>query len=306
MPAAATGDAFDPGRAGFRLRVGTEVCPYRVFASFVLPASQLEIAVAEPQAPATAGREVRPAAEFPGLAHVAAGRWRWTAPREAGLHTLAFHNGHGDTMRLNLFVMVPLSQQKDELLNGYRIGRYPATPLKGLAIYKPPAGFVEVTASNRDTPVSPHFKLGQFLCKQASGYPKYLVLRERLVLKLESILERVNEAGFRCDTFHVMSGYRTPWYNRSIGNVKYSRHVWGGAADVFIDVAPQDGMMDDLNSDGVVNWRDGKVLYDLIDDFYGKGWYRGFEGGLGRYKKTPNHGPFVHVDVRGFRARWGD
>jgi hypothetical protein len=26
---------------------------------------------------------------------------------------------------------------------------------------------------------------------------------------------------------------------------------------------------------------------------------------LARYRKTPAHGPFVHVDVRGFRARWG-
>ncbi|MDX1389079.1 MAG: D-Ala-D-Ala carboxypeptidase family metallohydrolase, partial [Acidobacteriota bacterium] len=182
---------------------------------------------------------------------------------------------------------------------------YPATPLKGLEIYQPPRGFIEVTEANVDTPVAPHFTLRQFLCKQGGGYPKYVVLRERLLLKLELLLEQVNAAGFECDTFHVMSGYRTPYYNRSIGNVKYSRHVYGGAADIFIDVDPRDGNMDDLNGDGKIDVHDAGVLYDLIDGLYGTDFYNAYVGGLGRYKKTKAHGPFVHVDVRGFRARWG-
>jgi len=308
LPSAAVGTDYEAGRAGFRLRVGSEVCPYRVFAFFVLPDAKLDIrdALEAPARAASSHDPPQPSADAAGLERVAPGHWRWRAPGVPGLYPLVFRNARGDSMRLNLFVLVPASKQQGDALNGYRIGQYPASPLKGQAIYKPPRGFVEVTASNQATWVSPHFQLRQFLCKQAGGFPKYLVLRERLLLKLEALLERVNEAGFRCDTFHVMSGYRTPWYNRTIGNVKYSRHVWGGAADVFIDVDPVDGMMDDLNGDGALNWRDGKVLYDLVDEFYGKAWYRGFEGGLGRYKKTASHGPFVHVDVRGYRARWGD
>jgi hypothetical protein len=27
-------------------------------------------------------------------------------------------------------------------------------------------------------------------------------------------------------------------------------------------------------------------------------------GGIGRYDKTADHGPFVHVDVRGIRVLW--
>jgi uncharacterized protein YcbK (DUF882 family) len=103
-----------------------------------------------------------------------------------------------------------------------------------------------------------------------------------------------------------MSGYRTPYYNKLIGNVKYSRHLWGGAADIFIDEHPEDGMMDDLNGDGRIDCHDAAVLYDIIDQMYGKPWYERFLGGLGRYEKTNSHGPFVHVDVRGFRARWGN
>lgn len=209
-------------------------------------------------------------------------------------------------MVIHAFVMVPFSALEGEYLNGYRIGKYPHIPLKQLTIYKPPRGFIEVTPENEDTLVSPHFRLGQFLSKQASGYPKYLVLRERLLLKLELILEKVNEKGYHCGTLHIMSGYRTPYYNKVIGNVKYSRHVWGGAADFFIDENPSDGMMDDLNRDGKIDYRDAGVLYDIIDEMYGRTFYVPFVGGLGRYRKSRSHGPFVHVDVRGFHARWGD
>jgi len=165
---------------------------------------------------------------------------------------------------------------------------------------------VEVTKENEETLIAPHFKLKQFLCKQEGDYPKYLVLQERLLVKLELILERVNRKGYYCETFAIMSGYRTPYYNEVIGNVKYSRHLWGGAADIFIDENPKDGMMDDINRDGKMDYRDAAILYDITDELYGKSWYRPFVGGLAQYKKTYSHGPFVHVDVRGFRARWGD
>jgi hypothetical protein len=60
--------------------------------------------------------------------------------------------------------------------------------------------------------------------KQPGGYPKYLVLRERLLLKLEMLLEEAARAGLPVTTFQIMSGYRTPYYNRSIGNeTRYSR-----------------------------------------------------------------------------------
>jgi len=67
-----------------------------------------------------------------------------------------------------------------------------------------------------------------------------------------------------------------------------------------------DGMMDDLNRDGKMDDLDADVLYSIIDELYGKPFYERFMGGLAGYKKTDSHGPFVHVDVRGFRVRWGD
>jgi len=294
---------FSPEKAGFSVKFKEEVSPYRVMGAYVLPQETLTVEVQDKDKRgqyvlhASAGNTIR------------AGRnkWQWQAPQQTGFYPLKIvRQQPGDSITLNVFVMVPYIQLKGEYLGGYRIGKYPTIPYRQLPIYKPPMGFIEVTKENEETLVSPHFKLRHFVCKQEGDYPKYVVLRERLLLKLELILEKVNEKGYRCDTFGVLSGYRTPYYNNKIGNVKYSRHVYGGAADIFIDEDPQDGMMDDLNHDGKIDYKDAGVIYDIIDAMYGKPWYAIFMGGLGRYKKTKDHGPFVHVDARGFRARWGD
>lgn len=293
---------FSKETAGFSVKFKDEVSSYRLLGVFVLPHEKLVLEV--PEAPQTSQYILQ--STKGNTTKLAANKWQWQAPEETGLYQIKIrHVSAADSILLNCFVMIPYERVTGEKLNGYRIGAYPSVPLRQLAIYKPPRGFIEVTKENQETLVAPHFKLKQFLCKQGGDFPKYLVLNERLLLKLELILEKVNEKGFRCNTFHVMSGYRTPYYNKAIGNVKYSRHVYGGAADIFIDVNPQDGMMDDLNGDGKFDRHDTAVLYDLIDAMYEKPWYKRFIGGLGKYKKTASHGPFVHVDVRGFRARWG-
>jgi hypothetical protein len=293
---------FSHGRVSFSVKFKDAVTSYHVTGIFVLPGTEHIFKVVDGGSSDLFNLSV----EAGELISRKNRTWHWKAPMETGLHPVEIRRqGSDELIRLNAFVLVPFEELKGETLNGYKMGRYPWTPLKGLAIYRPPDGFVEVTERNQDVKISPHFRLGQFLCKQESGYPKYLVLKEKLLLKLELILEEFNKRGYRCDTFHIMSGYRTPFYNKSIGNVRYSRHVWGGAADIFVDEDPKDEMMDDLNRDGKNDYRDAALLYDIIDDLYGKPFYAPFLGGLGRYKKTPAHGPFVHVDVRGFRARWG-
>jgi hypothetical protein len=165
-----------------------------------------------------------------------------------------------------------------------------------------PAGFVEVTTENVRTKLSPHFELRQFLCKQPGGFPKYVVISEALILKLERVVEALDRADRDVDTLTVMSGYRTPYYNESIGNVRDSQHTAGTAADIFIDEKP-DGRMDDLDRDGAVTRDDAIWLFRLID---GMDRLPGatLRGGLGDYGGTAAHGPFVHVDVRGRLARW--
>lgn len=293
---------YSPEKAEFSVKFKDEVSPFRVMSVFVLPEEEFEF-----EAAIEAKEERFTINTSAGSAILkGANKWLWKAPKEKGLYLIKIiHDQSKDFIDLNVFVMVPYSQLKGEYLNGYRIGKYPVLPLKKLPIYKPPRGFIEVTEENQDTVLSPHFQLKQFLCKQNGGYPKYIVLRERLLLKLELLLEQANAFGYQTDTFSILSGFRTPYYNKLIGNVKYSRHIYGGAADIFIDLNPKDEMMDDLNKDGRIDHGDAAILYDIVDGIHGKPWYIPYIGGLGKYKHNASHGPFVHVDVRGFHARWG-
>lgn len=302
-PARALDSTFVSGKAGFSVKFGDITIPYSIMSVCTMPSEELVFEIvdgnkaADYEAVADSGRLV----ELPDC------HWLWQAPAGNGQFRIKiFSPGRSDSIRLNVFVLVPYDRLKGEYLNGYRIGKYPGIPFKMLPTYNRPRGFIEITEANIDLQISPHFQLRQFVCKQKSNYPKYVIIREKLLLKLELILEKVNEQGHPCSSFNILSGYRTPYYNKSIDNVKYSRHLWGGAADIFIDENPRDGMMDDLNKDGKINWRDAAVLYDIIDSMYGHPLYEALVGGLARYKKTSKHGPFVHVDVRGRRARWGD
>ena len=61
-----------------------------------------------------------------------------------------------------------------------------------------------------DLRVSDHFALGDFLTHgQESVWPKYLVLREDLVDKLELVIDDLQKHGVRVTRMSVMSGFRT-------------------------------------------------------------------------------------------------
>lgn len=231
----------------------------------------------------------------------------WKAPEAVGLYPIVIRDrASGEVMTLNVFVLEPASNIVDGVLNGYRIGAYPETPLRGNPIYEKPLGFIEVTPELAATPISPNFTLGQFLCKQqTTSKVKYVVLRPALLVKLEQVVALLKTKGIDTDTLFIMSGYRTPFYNAAIKNVPYSRHVYGDAADVYIDYDPRDGDMDDINGDGAVNRRDAAYLYDLVDAFDRNPTNLSIQGGIGEYDRNAVHGPFVHIDVRGAPARWG-
>ena len=296
---------FDTKAASFSITFSGESAAYRDVSASVLPGATLALEASGPP-----GDYTLQAADGGVVTSGAPRQWHWRAPRVPGVYDLRFgspvaKDKDQDAIVLHVFVMVPATEVRDGFLNGYRIGQYPSKPLNDNPLYLPPAGFIEVTKANQDTKVSPHFRLKQFLCKEDTSktFPKYVVLKERLPLKLEAILERVNMRGFHVDTLHVMSGYRTPYYNHAIGDVVYSQHQWGSAADVFVDKDDR-GRMDDLTQDGRVDADDSKYLYDLVEQLLDEPGYGKFQGGMGFYRATAAHPPFVHVDVRGTRARW--
>lgn len=207
----------------------------------------------------------------------------------------------------SFITLIPFGARTRGRLGDYRIGFWPGERNRTLSEDKAPEGFIEVTSNNQDTPLSEHFRLRDFLTHdQQSVWPKYLVIRESLIDKLELLIDDLRSRGVAVSHLSVMSGFRTPQYNiQGVGRggrAKDSRHQYGDAADVFVD-NDGDGRMDDLNHDGRVDIRDAKFLLESVERVEMQ--HPELIGGAGLYRATRAHGPFVHVDTRGSRARWG-
>lgn len=193
-------------------------------------------------------------------------------------------------------------------IGSYNIGFFPSekhSPRS--AAYNNPEGFIEVTSDNQFTNVSQHFTLSDFLTHdQVRVWPKYLVLKEPLLDKLELVIAELGKMGVPVNRMKVMSGFRTPQYNQpgvgAGGRAQDSRHQFGDAADVYIVNGSRD-WMSDLNKDGRVDTRDAKVLAMAAERVEQA--HPDLVGGIGIYTATSAHGPFVHIDVRGVKARWG-
>ena len=209
---------------------------------------------------------------------------------------------------LSLIVLTPFSAKVNGRIGSYRMGTWPyekGTPRS--ASYAPPKGFVEVTRETFGTHVSEHFTVGEFVTKdQRDVWPKYVALDRRLLDKLELTIDELNLQGYKVKDFSVMSGFRTPQYNeRGVGaggRSAVSRHQYGDAADVYPD-DNRDGRLDDLNRDGRVDLKDARILASAAEAVERKN--PELAGGIGIYPSNSAHGPFVHIDARGSRARWG-
>lgn len=290
----------EPGQVSFAVQFRDEVSPYRLMSLFAMPGEQVEL-----EALFTDGRaSARATAEAGTLESTGPESWTWTAPDEPGLVRLQITDAQArETMTLNAFVLVPFDH-RSEAIDGYALGRYHPEKHNPRRIYRQPPGFVRVTEELADTQLTPHFTLRPFLCKQGSGWPRYAIVNERLLLKLELLLRELNEEGVAADSLAFISGFRTPQYNATIGNrTKHSAHLYGAAADIYVDT-DGDGRMDDLDGDGDVDRRDAEWFAALVEGLGDEPHYRPFIGGLGIYGPRPHRGPFIHVDVRGTRARW--
>jgi len=234
----------------------------------------------------------------------------FTAPKRPGIYKLAVEMNKATRPidDLRVITLVPFAEKKNGRIGLYYLGRWPfegkgAPPRPS---YANPTGFVEVTRENQDTAVSQHFKLRDFLTKdQFDVWPKYLLIDSRLIDKLELIVQELEEEGHPVEHVQIMSGFRTPIYNHRGGNTGgragLSRHMYGDAADIFVD-NDRNGVMDDLNGDGKVDPADAEVVARAAERVEAK--YPALVGGVGIYPACCGHGPFTHVDVRGYRARW--
>lgn len=221
--------------------------------------------------------------------------------RTPGIHPL----GRSADSALAVVTLTPWQRKLGSHVNGYHMGFWPGERRAVGEGYENPAGFIEVARDLADARISTHFTLRDFLTHdQAHVWPKYLVLREELIDKLELVLDALASFGVATEHVVVLSGFRSPQYNArgaGEGMARSSRHQFGDAADIIID-ANRDGRMDDLNLDGRVNFADLQVLDRAVGLVEHK--HPDLVGGLGLYHEMGPSGPFAHIDVRGTRARW--
>lgn len=229
------------------------------------------------------------------------------APSNPGVYELRLEAG-GSTRhldRVRLIVQIPFDHKKNGYLAGYHIGRYPTEGSGRTDAYAPPRGFIRVTRENQDLRLSEHFRLSEFLTHDQDGaWPKVAVVDLQLLDKLELVMDELVSRGIRADDMVVMSGFRTPQYNSrglGAGRARLSRHQFGDAADVWID-SDGDWYMDDLNADGRINTADARVMLRAVESVVSR--YPDLVGGAGIYDDNGVHGPFIHIDARGYSARW--
>lgn len=222
-----------------------------------------------------------------------------TRPSVLGMATV------DDPQAFAFITLKPWREKRGAYVGPYRMGWWPGERAVVTANYENPAGFIEVTPDNASMRVSAHFTLRDFLTHdQDRVWPKYVVLREALLDKLELVLTTMQAHGVPSQNVRVLSGFRAPYYNAGLvaeGAARASRHQFGDASDIIID-NDRNGRMDDLNGDGRVDIRDTEVILRAVERV--ERTYPELVGGLGLYAGMGPSGPFAHIDVRGSRARW--
>jgi Peptidase M15 len=223
-----------------------------------------------------------------------------------GMHPTGLSAPDGEPIQA--LALVPLNDKLGATWHGYRVGYWPGERAanRHRSRYPLPGGFLEVTPENQDLPLTTHFRVRDFLTHdQQDTWPKVLVIQLPLLDKLELIQEALEGLG-KPAALRVMSGFRTPQYNAlgvgpRGGRARDSRHMYGDAADIFVD-ADGDGRMDDLDGDGRVTVKDAQWLARVAAGVDAQ--HPAVTGGIGIYRANAAHGPFVHVDTRGTPARW--
>ena len=223
---------------------------------------------------------------------------RVLAPGKAGFYKLALvkEDQHRPIEGLTLAVLVPFEEKEGGMLRGYRIGTYLSERVRGKTPV--PEGFLEITPADLNIPITKRLRVGDFLNHDQKGvWPAYAAVNPKLLDKLELVIAEI--ARWHGDraivnlSIDVHSGFRTPDRNRRIRRAaKDSQHQYGDAADVAIDA----------NGDGKLTAMDSRMVGLAVEIVELK--HPNLVGGLGIYTSGHASTNYVHIDVRGRRARW--
>ncbi len=220
------------------------------------------------------------------------------APPKAGFYRLALLKSgpHREIEGLTLAVLVPFEEKEGAMLRGYRIGTYIAERVAGRQ--PPPTGFLEITPADVDLPITKHLRVGDFLNHDQVGvWPSYAAVNPKLLDKLELVIQEIarwhGDKAVAEIELDVHSGFRAPEHNQKIRRAaRDSQHQYGDAADVAIDA----------NGDGKLTAIDSRMVGLAVEIVELK--HPDLVGGLGIYTSGHSSTNYVHIDVRGRRARW--
>ena len=123
------------------------------------------------------------------------------------------------------------------------------------------------------TKLTKNFSLKEFRCKDGTDVPdEYMDNVQELAENLQVLRDHLGKS------IRVISGYRSPKYNRKIDGARRSQHLTASGADIKIT--------------GLLPVEIKVIILDLIREGKMK------EGGIGVYKG------FLHYDIRGKKVRW--
>ena len=120
-----------------------------------------------------------------------------------------------------------------------------------------------------------NFHLLEFGCNDGVGVPSiYLDNVKKVANNLQVLRDELNAP------ITINSAYRHTKYNKKVGGAKYSQHLTASASDITIK-----GFTPEEVAETILELiKEGKIS----------------EGGVGLYNS------FVHIDIRGTRARWNN
>jgi uncharacterized protein YcbK (DUF882 family) len=118
-----------------------------------------------------------------------------------------------------------------------------------------------------------NFSLSEFRCKDGTDVPdEHMDNVKELAENLQVLREYLGKS------IRVISGYRSPKYNRKIDGARRSQHMTAKAADIKIKGMPP------------------QEIKTIVEQLIKEGKMK--QGGIGLYRT------FLHYDVRGRKARW--
>lgn len=245
----------------------------------------------------------------------------FTAPDKPGAYFILLELIAGERRRdSEICVLVPYKASARKNADGFElrvegktIGQYRVPSRSGNVkvrenpdSYQPPAWWLRVTGMNAGFEVVPGVTAGDLVIASEDTGTKHTDLVPvcypmwNAIVTLRAALE---SRGIPGRALRLISMYRSPPYNRSIGSNAYGRHIYGDAFDFYIDIEGSE-KASDLNRDGKRDRRDAYVVVSIIEELQASGKLP--MGGIGVYNSvTGDHEVTMHLDMRGHRATWG-